>query len=282
MENGQVENRVTETISQTAHLDYKLNSDSMEDSVEFRLMMAYAQRRRPAKVDAHKENGSATDQTPTRTPAKTEKQQEEGKKKKRKLWKHLKVIFKCVRPQTAKPEPPQAQNDDRCFVPTDDEDKEQDALGEVAARMIGITDEIHFTSDLEECSDIEKDGEDDLEKVLGLLLREDGDRLNEKFNLAHIAADLFFDYNFFTKLLDTFLIRTGFRRPTADALGPQAANRTQIAAALEITSRLTTVEALPKSQLYKHGARYLQEYYSSWAQTQGGYEAVFQDEEEVD
>ncbi|XP_023205643.1 apoptosis facilitator Bcl-2-like protein 14 [Xiphophorus maculatus] len=295
MENGKVENRVAEPIDSTTHLDCNLNSDkeNMEDTVEFRLIMAYAQRRRPAKANTPKANGSAAEQTLTQTSGKTENEEEEveekKKKKKKKIWRHLKVIFRCVQPQTVEPESP--QDDDlngpmyRHFVPEDKEDEhhaeDQDAMEEVADRVIGIADEFDFTPEMDPC--IESDaGEDDVEKMIGLLLRDQGDRLNDEFDLAHIAADLFLDYSFFARLLNRFLIRIGFRRPDSDALGPQAANRTQIAAALEITSRLTSVEALPKVKLYKHGARYLQEYYSSWAQTQGGYEAVFPDEEEVD
>ncbi|XP_008398713.1 apoptosis facilitator Bcl-2-like protein 14 [Poecilia reticulata] len=296
MENSQVENRIGE-IDGMAHVDCNLNSDkeNMEDTVEFRLMMAYAQRRRPAKVNTPRENGSAAEQTVTQTSGKTENQEEEKKKKKKKKKKNilrdLKVIFQCVKPQTAEPESPQDDNlndpMNRNFVPEDKDEEhhaeDQDAMKEVADRVIGIANEFDFTPDIESDGedDVEK-MEDDLEKAIGLLLREQGDELIKKFPQAHIAADLFLDYSFFARLLDTFLIRIGFRRPNADALGPQAANRTQIAAALEITSRLASVEALPKVKLYKHGARYLQEYYSSWAQAQGGYEAVFPDEEEVD
>ncbi|XP_054876395.1 apoptosis facilitator Bcl-2-like protein 14 [Poeciliopsis prolifica] len=289
MENSKVENCITETIDNTAHLDCNLNSDkeNMEDTVEFRLMMAYAQRRRPANDNTPKENGSATEQTLTQTSGQTENKKEEvekEKKKKKKIWRQLKVIFKCVQPQTAEPESPQDDPMFRNFVPEDKESEHQaeaqDEMEEVANRVIGIADEFDFTPDMDPC--IEADGEDDLEKMIGLLLRNQGDQLDKEFDLAHIGAELFLDYNFFARLLNRFLIRIGFRRPDSNSLGPQAANRTQIAAALEITSRLASVEALPKVKLYKHGARYLQEYYSLWAQTQGGYEAVFPDEEEVD
>ncbi|XP_014902312.1 apoptosis facilitator Bcl-2-like protein 14 [Poecilia latipinna] len=296
MENDKVENGVGK-INGPTHVDYNLNSDkeNMEDTVEFRLMMAYAQRRRPAKVNTPKVNGSAAEETLTQTSGKTENQEEEEEKKKKKkkknILRHLKVIFKCVKPQTAEPESPQDDdlNDpmNRNFVPEDKDEEhhaeDQDAMKEVADRVIGIADEFQFTPVID--SDGETDEgkiEDDLEKAIGLLLRAQGDELVKKFPLADIPADLFLDYSFFARLLNTFLIRIGFRRPDADALGPQAANRTQIAAALEITSRLASVEALPKVKLCKHGARYLQEYYSSWAQEQGGYEAVFPDEEEVD
>ncbi|MEQ2291445.1 hypothetical protein AMECASPLE_013482 [Ameca splendens] len=292
MENGQVGNHVPKTISGTKHLDCNLNFDTkhMDDTVEFRLMMAYAQRRRPKKeANVHKLNGLAvTDseeahQSPSETPGKTEKKEGGKKKRTKTIWRHLKPILRCVKPQIEETEPTMtAENhedpNDRCLAPLNDQDsvKDEDGMGAVADRVIGIVNEIQLTSQLEpDCGGegtstltLEKDN---LEKVIGLLLRDSGDRLNEEFNLAHIAADLFLDYNFFTRLLNTFLVRIGFRRSDPNALGPQAANKTQIAATCEITSRLCSVEALPGNQLLQHGARYLQEYYSSWAQQQGGY-----------
>ncbi|KAM4523901.1 uncharacterized protein V3H82_002001 [Fundulus diaphanus] len=313
MENGQVEKLVNNTSNGTKHLDSNLNLDlkSMEGTVEFRLMMAYPQRRRPRK---EKENGPAmtdqspgSDQEPPQTPGKSEK--EEGGKKKRRnktVRRHLKSILRCVRPQTddAEPTPTAAMNridpGFRCLqhpVKDEDEDKDEDEMGELADQVIRVVNEIQFTSVRN--SEVERDSDsdlmitavnddnpflclDDLEKVIGLLLREDGDRLNEQFDLAHIATEIFYDYNFFRRLLNTFLVRIGFRSQSPDSLEPQAANRTQIAATCEITSRLYSVAALPRNRLLQHGAQYLQEYYSAWAQEQGGYEAVFHDEEEVD
>lgn len=123
MENGQVEN-VTKTINGSQNSDSNLQSDTenMEDTVEFRLMMAYAQRRQPQKVDRTKENGSVADQTPSPTQEKTER--EEGKKKRRKktIWRRLKPMLRCVKPQTEEPEPTQTPVDEngpmfRTFVP---------------------------------------------------------------------------------------------------------------------------------------------------------------------
>lgn len=286
---------VTKGINGSLHSNLPSDIETMEDTVEYRLMMAYSQRRRPPKVDRTKEKGSVADQTPSPTPEKTER--EEGRKrrkKKKNIWRRLKPILRCVKPQTEEPEPTQTPTDEngpmfRCFVQEHTEDErhgsaeDEDELGEVATRVIGIANELQFTSQVESDSeDTDKPELNDLEKVIGLLLRENGDRINEEFNLAHIAADLFFDYNFFTRLLNTFLVRIGYRTSNSDSLGPQAANKTQIAAACEVTSRLTSVEALPRTRLLQHGARYLQEYYSSWVQEQGGYEVAFQDEEEVD
>ncbi|XP_038156116.1 apoptosis facilitator Bcl-2-like protein 14 [Cyprinodon tularosa] len=314
MEDGQVENHVPKPangMEVNTHMDSKLNSDveNIEDTVEFKLMRAYAQRRRPKKVDPHKENGKAltdysndADPTPGQTTEKTGKEEGKKKRKKKTIWRHLKPILKCVRPQTdemettptpATPTSDETQDDPtlRCFPMAftldgdHDSSKDEDELGEVASRVIGLADELELT---EPPSELEADcpedalSKDDLEKTIGLLLRCKGDDLNKKFDELHIAADLFLNYNFFSKLLNAFFVRIGFRNSQSDALGPQAGNKTQVAATLEITSRLSSVEGLPRSRLFEHGARYLQEYYSSWAQQQGGYEAIFQDDEEVD
>ncbi|MEQ2158526.1 hypothetical protein GOODEAATRI_013266 [Goodea atripinnis] len=136
--------------------------------------------------------------------------------------------------------------------------KDEDGMGAVAYRVIGIVNEIQLTSQLEQ---------DCVSQSTSILNTDAETPLTSE-------KDLFLDYNFFTRLLNTFLVRIGFRSPDPDALGPQAANKTQIAATCEITSRLCSVEALPGNLLLQHGARYLQEYYSSWAQQQGGYPSM--------
>lgn len=96
--------------------DSTSDTDNMEDTVEFRLLMAYAQRRRP-KTDVKSStrdsptapngdtaaNGSSSPQT----PAKTEKEEKKNKKKKKGL-KHLRRLLGCIKPQTVDEEPPES------------------------------------------------------------------------------------------------------------------------------------------------------------------------------
>eukprot|EP00064_Thunnus_orientalis_P015622 superscaffoldBa00002932_g15677 len=113
---------------------------------------------------------------------------------------------------------------------------------------------------------------DEVEKVIGLLLRESGDRLNEReLKNASIAAELFRDYRFFDTLITTLLRRMGLWTPDPDAPGPQMSPKTQIAVTCEVTSRLSAVDTLPMNRLLGFGATYLQNHYSSWAEQQGGY-----------
>lgn len=122
MQNGHVENH--RTLSKPTELD----SGSMEDTVEFRLMMAYAQRRHPAK-DAQT-NGSVEGNITAPSQIKAEKDETQERKKKKKFGKRLWTIFRCIKPQTDESEAPQHgameatdqdEVKDRCLVLEDGE-----------------------------------------------------------------------------------------------------------------------------------------------------------------
>lgn len=304
MANGHIE--IQDPISNqdpTSHTDCKSTSDadSMDDSVEYRVMMAYAQRRRRktstespklvAQNGGLDSNGTSSPQTPAKAeneaPEKEEEEKEEKKKGGKKIWRHLPKIFRCIKPQTTDEEPQKPQKtpespDDvvvRCGDFPEDDVTEDDQFDQVASRLTEIADEIPFTP-----PEVESDAPDDeVEKVIGLLLRESGDRLNEReLKNASIAAELFRDYRFFDTLITTLLRRMGLWTPDPDAPGPQTSPKTQIAVACEVTSRLSAVDTLPMNRLLGFGATYLQNHYSSWAEQQGGYEAAFDSEEEDD
>ncbi|KAM4570167.1 uncharacterized protein PAE49_009373 [Odontesthes bonariensis] len=301
MANGQVEihdpisNHGSRTHVANSEPKTTSNTDNMEDSVEFRILMAYAKRRRSKKeVEAPPQrspvalvetNGTTPSPTKTETEEAQDGSRTRGRKSvKKKGWKRLALIFKCVKPQTEnedEQEPEQKpkhveQGDENLHFPENDLVKGEDKLEKVAGELAGIADEIQFFP-----PDVETDSEDDdVEKIIGLLLRESGDRLNERMMEAKISPELFFDYSFYRTLMNTFLTRIGFRSANADDLGPQASPKTQIAVTCEITSRLSAVYSPPTSHLLHHGARYLQDYYSAWAQQQGGYEATIESEED--
>ncbi|XP_035852155.1 apoptosis facilitator Bcl-2-like protein 14 isoform X2 [Sander lucioperca] len=271
------------------------DTDSMADTVEFRLLMAYAKRRRPEKESSTHDtptslsSGTDANGSSPQTPAMTKKE-EKRKKKRKKGWKS---IFSCIKPQTGAEEPSpmnanQPDVDDRCgdvddrcgdvfFIP---QVEGEDELKDLAGKLTNIADEIPFIP-----PEIETDSPTDVnvEKTIGLLLRESGDRLNEKeLKDAAIATELFWDYSFFKLLMTTLLTRMGLRTPNPDSPGPKASPKSQIAVTCEVTSRLSALNTLPSNRLLDHGARYLQHYYSSWAQQQGGYEEAFYSDDEDD
>ncbi|KAF1372174.1 hypothetical protein PFLUV_G00262440 [Perca fluviatilis] len=289
MANGHVE--IHDPFSNPNSPKSTSDTDSMEDTVEFRLLMAYAARRRP-------ENKSSTQDVPTslrggtdangsspQTPGVTEKEEKKRKKKWKKGWKSLPTLFSCIKPQTGAEEPPQnnvnqRDVDDRCGDVVSISE-EEDELKDLAGKLTNIADEIPFIP-----PDLETDSpavDVNVEKTIGLLLRESGDRLNEKeLKDAGVATELFWNYSFFKLLMTTLLTRMGLRCPNPDSPGPKASPKTQIAVTCEITSRLSALNTLPSNRLLDHGARYLQHYYSSWVQQQGGYEEAFYSDDEDD
>ncbi|XP_029016911.1 apoptosis facilitator Bcl-2-like protein 14 [Betta splendens] len=268
------------------------DASDMEDTVEFRILMAYAQRRRPkpaaptgpAAPGMTDSNGTA----PTRTPEETKQKEPKKKKKSKKQWMRILKFFKCVRPQTEEKEPYQTpamvpeeekdeedeQEDEWRDIKIDDND-EKDALAEVVARLTEIADEIPFTR-----PDIETDAEiDDVERAIGLILRETGDRVNEQ-ELKKLK-ELFWDYSFFNNIIKGLLTRMGLKSPYPDSPGPHASPKTQMAVACEAISRLSALDTQPMNNLLGFGARYLHEQHASWAKELGGYEAAFEDDDEV-
>lgn len=274
---------------------------NMEDTVEFRVLMAYATRRRPntQRSPFTQSGGDDADghvKTPLKTPTQTENKLTEKKnRKKGRRLKRMLSIFSCTRPQTKDEEDEEQQQqqqkpmepgDDvtfRCIHATDEPEKkdeeEDEKAREVASRLMELADEIQLIP-----PEIESDCPDDeVEKIIGLLLRETGDKYDGKvLKDANIAAELFWNYDFFRKLINTFLTQVGLRTPSPHSPGPQASQKTQMAVMCEVTTRLSAVETLPTNRLLNHGARYMQDYFSTWVQEQGGYDAAFDETDEVD
>lgn len=96
------------TLEHTSNSDPKRASDTngTEDSVEFRLLMAYARRRRPnndpedgVKLAGQMGDLSSNGTPLAQTPAQTEKEEEKKKrKKKKKGGKGLLKFFSCIKP----------------------------------------------------------------------------------------------------------------------------------------------------------------------------------------
>lgn len=115
MANGQIQDPVSNNNHVKCPTDSTSASD-MKDTVEFRLLMAYAARRRPkqdvrspTRDDSVVVNGGtdANGTAPTKTPTETETKVTK-KRRKRKGIRNLMHIFKCVKPQTDEQEPPRA------------------------------------------------------------------------------------------------------------------------------------------------------------------------------
>ncbi|XP_071776723.2 uncharacterized protein LOC139928181 [Centroberyx gerrardi] len=249
----------------------------MEGTTEFRLMRAYAQRRQPRGDAGLLAQGGPGASSP-QTPAKTETDVKEKKRKKKLLLR----LLPCVRSKKEEPEDTRGENGGPavvCFRSGDDGGKEGEKLEKVADTLTKIADEVPPPTP----SDIEADGEeDDVEKMIGLLLREKGDKFHEEVLKDASLSGLFRNYSVFERLISTFLSKMGFVTFDPDALGPQGSPKTHIALTCEVTSRLSAVDTLPMSRLLGFGARYLQDHYSAWAAQQGGYERAFDSDDDDD
>ncbi|XP_054481031.1 apoptosis facilitator Bcl-2-like protein 14 [Anoplopoma fimbria] len=272
--------------------NHKSTSDpeSMEDTVEFRLLMAYAKRRLPQKESPPQDTPSLVSLS-LQTPDGPEKE-EKKKNKKRRMIRWRRNILSCIKPKTKDEElpcqmiSPSVDVDDRCgdliIAKATEEEREEDKLNEAAKTLTEIADDIPFIRPSIE-TDAPEDVDENVEKLIGLLLRGAGDRLNEsELKDANISTELFLNYSFFKLLMTTLLKKMGLMCSDPESPGPKASPKAQIAVACEVTSRLYAVNTLPRNRLLDHGARYLQNYYSSWAQQQGGYEDAFYSEDEDD
>ncbi|KAJ4924562.1 hypothetical protein JOQ06_003517 [Pogonophryne albipinna] len=274
-------------LNSSINCDAKATSDSgdMEDSVELRILRAYFNKRQPKRTSSaqHRQTLVTGGTDDNKLSPQTEIQEKKKKKKKKNLFPKF---LSCIRPgKREREEPYNTRPDDgvefRSLDPPSVEEEEDDLKDvEVASRLTDIADEIPFLR-----PDIETDAAEDenVERIIGLLLRESGDRLDEReLKGSGISLELFSDYNFFRKLMQTLLMRMGLRSPDPDSPGPKASPKTQIAVTCEATTRLSALHTLPTNRLLGHGARYLQQYYSSWAQQQGGYEEAFHTDDEED
>ncbi|XP_010901911.3 uncharacterized protein LOC105029994 [Esox lucius] len=236
--------------------------NDMEDTEEFRMLRVFNQRRRPQSTNIHVDEPAIGTET-VEGPANTNK-----KKKSKKLM----CLFSCIQPHTDtdKQSRPTSTENFRCMRSGS---VEEDELKKVADHLTQIVDSVSFS-----CGDLETDGEEDaVERVVGLLLRETGDKLNDEvLKDSSQFSELFGSYSFYEKTISTFLGRLGL---TSDPTTQQS-SKTQIALTCEATSRLSVVDNQPMNRMLGFGAKYLQEHFSSWAKEHGGYVNAFANEDE--
>ena len=77
-------------------------------------------------------------------------------------------------------------------------------------------------------------------------------------------------YNYFKKITSAYL-----RRLSPEELPPKSQPmQARIALIFEVTRRLKIMDRHPMNRVLGFGAKYLQENYSPWANTQGGYVSI--------
>ncbi|XP_037098721.1 apoptosis facilitator Bcl-2-like protein 14 [Syngnathus acus] len=293
MANGRVE--IHDPLANLNDLS-RPDADNLQDTLEFRLLMAYTKRRRrrwEKKSQTSVEDGAPDSTRTCLLPAESQEEAPPPKTKKKKKWKRLPNILMCIKPQPEKCHH-EAQGENavverfggfRSVSPVELNEEMDEEMDEVASRLTEIADEIPLSP-----PEYESDGPDDdpdVEKLIGILLRECGDNYDEEVTKglkeALSSTQLLWSNGFFDKLMTTLLKKMGLFNADPEAPGPQTSPKTQMAVTCEVTSRLSAADTLPVGRLLGYGATYLQNHFSSWAKQQGGYEAAFdEDDDEED
>ncbi|KAJ8374029.1 hypothetical protein SKAU_G00046090 [Synaphobranchus kaupii] len=223
---------------------------SGESSVEFRLLMAYAQRRRPPNTQSQP-GGNAPPQSP---------RARDRRKKKKTSKKLRKMLLMCVHPQREKDEQPMGEIVD---------------VTSVADRLSSIVDSVDIRLE-----DIETDSPNDVAQQIVELLRESGDQLDRKIKEDRVLAQHFrsgFTYALFERIATMFLQEVA---PSDTIPDTQSPHQARIALTCEVTRKLDAVDRHPMNMVMGFGAKYLQENFSLWVLQRGGWENAFEDKED--
>ncbi|XP_046730412.1 apoptosis facilitator Bcl-2-like protein 14 [Silurus meridionalis] len=222
-----------------------------KDSIEYKLLLRYTQK----KTHSQPPQSNGVGETKTGSPTKFRGHNKPNKSKKF----HLQKVFSCIQPAKKKPVRQQAST-----FPG----PHQGEVEQIVNRLTEITDHVHFIT-----SDIETDSDDVVERLVELI-REHGDKLNEKIERDHMLRKNLqdcFSYTFFKQVTQMFMRRLSpEEHPTT-----QSPEQAKIALTCELTSRLNTMDCLPMNRALGFGGKYLQDYFTPWVIEQGGYEKVF-------
>lgn len=133
-------------------------------------------------------------------------------------------------------------------------------------------------------SEGEEHDEEKIIQTIVSLLRQSGDRLEEKMKKDKVFYQHFKDllsYTFFKRITDLFL--EGVSADSTSEPGGQV-QCTKVAFTMEAATRLTAVDNHPMNLVLGFGLKYLREHFKPWIQDQGGWEKALTslDQEEVE
>ncbi|KAM6136965.1 apoptosis facilitator Bcl-2-like protein 14 [Pterocles gutturalis] len=134
-------------------------------------------------------------------------------------------------------------------------------------------------------SEGEEHDEEKIIQTIVSLLRESGDRLEEKMKKDTVFSALFEDmltYTFFERITDSFLENVS--ADSTNELSGHQVQCTKVAFTMEVATRLNAVDNHPMNLVLGFGLKYLREHFKPWIQDQGGWEKALTslDQEEVE
>ncbi|XP_063785330.1 apoptosis facilitator Bcl-2-like protein 14 [Pseudophryne corroboree] len=266
-----------------------------ETTMEYRVMMAYAQRTMPASKYHHllgktPSGQGAEEVTCNGEGHRVEERTPRQKDKKKSLRKWL--TPQCLRAPSYKRKKGRHAPEDM-WNPCAVENPDLERTKAIAHRLQDIIQRITKRSRedggyrcMQRACSVEADGDGDDELIANIveILRSSGDALNEQLMKEKDISQKLqssWSYGFFRKLADYYLC------DSAPASGSEYQQQTsKIALCIHATTKLTALDNQPMNKVLGFGVRYLQENYTPWIHSQGGWEKVMgvkeEEEEEVE
>ncbi|KFW65031.1 Apoptosis facilitator Bcl-2-like 14 [Pygoscelis adeliae] len=286
--------------------------DDERDSIEYKILMAYAQRRlsaskygkllkneanvqkssslirRKVKID-HQRDRDGPSQRPVLQCGVM--QQHSKKQPKRKYFPGYCLPFLCSRAEQEKPSTLSWHRGDIAHLSIFETQSERLQEGN-SQHQTNVSFKMIYQSACQkqgggDPTDGSEGKEHDEEKIIQTivsLLRQSGDRLEEKIKKDTVLYQHFKDmlsYTFFERITDLFL--EDVSADSASEPGGQV-QCTKVAFTMEVATRLTAVDNHPMNLVLGFGLKYLREHFKPWIQDQGGWEKALTslDQEEVE
>ncbi|KGL77430.1 Apoptosis facilitator Bcl-2-like 14, partial [Tinamus guttatus] len=270
--------------------------DDERDSIEYRILMAYAQRRLSAdkygkllqkeanvqkslslirrRVETENQGNKDGRRQTKILHAESLKHPSQKKRTQRYLSKYFSSKEREKHEKSPKPLVPQSSTVNFCLSPEQLErplEMNHENLTEVSFKLFYNQSPQRQSRS---ATDGSKDEESDEEKIIQTivaLLRQSGDQLEEKIEKDQTFYQYLVNrlsYAFFEGLIDLTLTAVS-AESTSETEGQ--AQCTKAAFALELATRLTAVDSHPMNMILGFGVKYLREHFTPWIQYQGGW-----------
>ncbi|NXT76789.1 B2L14 protein, partial [Zapornia atra] len=301
-----------------AFMEEILLEDDEQDSIEYKILMAYAQRRlsvskygKLLKNEANVQKSSSSSRRRLKPKLQGLTIEQQGKKELKIYSPGHQVYLCCGRkalenqgvlqgPKTrslvseAQSESRRKENSQHQLSETTDVNHIADKLVKlVTSRSQEPLSDVGFKSLHEavcekQVASCPTEGKElDEEKLIHMivsLLKQSGDRLEEKIKKDRVLSQCFkgmLSYPFFKRITDLFL--EGVMADPAREQGSQI-QCAKVAFTMEVATRLTALDTHPMNLVLGFGLKYLRDHFKPWIRDQGGWEKALTslDQEEVE
>uniref|UniRef100_A0A8C5PKD1 Apoptosis facilitator Bcl-2-like protein 14 n=1 Tax=Leptobrachium leishanense TaxID=445787 RepID=A0A8C5PKD1_9ANUR len=248
-----------------------------ENGIEFRLLMAYAQRSRSASIFQHINEAATVEgvsEMEGTIPADHKAQKPSKTRTKKSKWPKL-LTPMCLRPVSGKKKKKSLKVND-----AGPEDAVVTKLQKIVRQHSEFDGLITSFRGLPRTLSLETDsqGDEELIREIVKILQDCGDRVNEEMKKNNSLLARFrnaLSYEFFSTLTNTFLTQS------VPCSGQEAVlQKTKVALCFDVATKLTTLDNQPMNRVLGFGAQYIKDHYTPWIQRHGGWEKALNTESE--